>query len=220
MEYRYQETLSWIIPGFYFLFLLSIETLCIFPSWELSTNILELFNTHTSEETNISDGLVTLMVFAIPIFSFIVGWIINGYAGYIFRYVMKWPTTKAYNDIYSKNENGCEIKNYKFANNTQAEEEFDIARRVIDLENVDRFYYRYVASRNLYIAQYTITILSIIAIIIALFDKTSIVSRSIIFTSISILVTILFYFIVARDLNTHARYVFVRYRNIMNDNNK
>lgn len=219
MEYRYQETLSWIIPGFYMLFLLSIETFFVFPSWEFSTNILGLISPHTTEETNISDGLVTLMVFAIPIFSFIVGWIINGYAGYIFRYIMKWPTTKAYNDIYCKEVNGLRIKNYKFANNHQAEEVFDIARRVIDLENVDRFYYRYVASRNLYIAQYTITIISIIAIIIAAFDKTSMVSRSIIFTSIFLLLTIVFYFIVARDLNTHAKYVFVKYRYAMNDNN-
>ncbi len=138
MEYRYQETLSWIIPGFYFLFFLGVAILLVYPNCDLSKEMTNFF------KTGMSDAMVALLVFSIPIFSFIVGWMLNGYAGYLFRHIMSEPIKEAYDSVNSRDEKGKKIADYQEVELSQAIEIFDAARRVINLEDVDRFYYRYV----------------------------------------------------------------------------
>ena len=205
MDYRYQETLSWIIPGFYFLFYLSVEVVWVFPESDISTSIISLFN------AEISDGIVALMVFAIPIFSFIVGWILNGFAGYLFRYIMKTPTTAACNDVFGKDNDGNEILGYLPKNDKEAERIFDQARRKIKLEDVDRFYYRYVASRNMFFAQ---TVLCILSFFFVAFSSYYSVKTTIAWLIVACILLDLFRLITARDLNTHARYVYIEYKMI------
>ena len=203
MEYRYQESLSWCIPGFYFLFYLSITVIGMFPNWEPSKNFSNIFT------NDISEGMVAMIVFAIPIFSLIMGWMINAWGGYLFRHIMKWPTTNAYNETYEYDKDGKKNNDFKKVDDKTAESEFNIARRTIDLTIVDRFYYRYVSSRNMFTAQLILVIFTVIFIIKKVAEcKIS----DIVFLGISIILIVIFYTIVARDLTTHARYVFLTYR--------
>lgn len=206
MDYRYQETFSWIIPGFYFLFCLGIEILMIFPQACISINLTSLF------DTSISDSTVALLVFSIPIFSFIIGWIFNGFAGYLFRYIMKKPTTDAYDDEFGKDDNGNFKAGFDRCNDKEAEKIFNKARRKIKLEDVDRFYYRYVASRNMYFAQLILCILSFFFLVSSLISSRIIIAIS--WLVISLCLAYLFWLITARDLNTHARYVFIKYKEL------
>lgn len=203
MDYRYQETLSWIIPGFYLLFYLSMVIWCTFPDCEISAAVKAVCN------NNISDGIVALLVFAIPIMSLIVGWTLNGFAGYLFRYIMKSPTTSAYNEEYDKNEDGNRIEGFIPKDDLEAERIFDKARRSIDLEKVDRFYYRYVASRNMYFAQLVICVLSVF-FVTSSFDGP--IGHATSFLIGSCVLLYLYWLMAARDLNTHARYVFIEYK--------
>lgn len=167
--------------------------------------------------SEISDARVALLVFAIPIFSFIIGWQLNGWSGYLFRNIMRRPITVAYNNVYCRNTDGTFIDNYEVADDKQASDTYDIARKVINLEKVDRFYYRFVASRNMYFAQILIWGISCLIFCNTLCDN---VKTSGIFVLISIVLLLFIYPIVKRDLNTHAKYVFSKYRCNENNNNQ
>lgn len=203
MQYRYQETLAWIIPGFYFLCFLVVEILFIYPSSAISKWIVDIFS------LGLSDAMVAFLVFAIPICSFIMGWMLNGWSGYLFRKIMCSQITKAYNSVYCRDNDGKLIENYIQVDDKKAKETFNVARRVIRLEDVDRFYYRYVASRNMYFAQVLITIISIFFLLNTLCSNLVV---SLVSLLISCLMLAIYYYIVARDLNTHAKYVFVYYK--------
>lgn len=206
MEYRYQETLSWIIPGFYFLLFLSGSIILVYPESSLSKDMTNLFN------SGMSDAMVALLVFAIPIFSFIVGWVLNGYAGYVFRHIMSMPIKEAYDSVNSKDEEGNEVKDYKKVEVAQAIQIFDAARRVINLENVDRFYYRYVASRNMFFAQLILTVILFFFLCNSLCSNLKI---SLVLIIVSLFLLDLFRNIVARDLSTHAKYVLIQYNEMV-----
>lgn len=72
-----------------------------------------------------------------------------------------------------------------------------------ELEKLDRFYYRYVFSRNMLTAQIIFTLISMFV----LWNTGSYLYPTIVIV-IGIITVVLFYFIVSRDLQIHASFVF------------
>ena len=130
--------------------------------------------------------------------SLIVGWIIDAYAGYLFRYIMKNPIQTGYCLAYHKDHKDVPPK--------IAEEEFDKARDRIDLKNVDRFYYRYVFSRNMYTTQLALMLVTLLLLICS---KATCNCISFLCFVVGIMIFLLFIPIVKRDLTTHVKYVFL-----------
>lgn len=188
MSYRYQEILAWIIPGFYIIAML-------FFIWGLSADIFQSLSITDVDNSSIpfktvvdSCGkLSTIVIFCIPIVSLIAGWIINALGGitmsffgirnFIIRRTKFNPEKIGGNDkvaIYNENIESTKL---------------DI------LEKYDRFYYRYVLSRNMLTAQ-------ILVIAVCLDQHISHPSLK-----IEIFIAFIFCVIMVRDLRIHAKFV-------------
>lgn len=200
MDFRYQEVLTWIVPGFYLIVYSFGIAYLIIPD-EDGMNSPERWFTGL---VNGGDALMALMLFAVPILSLIVGWLVNCYGGLLFRHIFKSPFVKAYKKV--TRDNNATLK--------KAEDEFDRVRECIDLEKVDRFYYRYVFSRNMFTTQAILTlgmfILLAVVAISMFFGFDFLKGRMVlIITLVTIVIGGLYLPCVDRDLFTHSKYVFL-----------
>lgn len=80
MHFRYEEILSWVIPGFYFGG--QIVVLYIFL-WHTPESVLELVKNNSVIET--LESMSVVLVFLIPILSLIIGWMLNAMGGFLLR---------------------------------------------------------------------------------------------------------------------------------------
>lgn len=210
MNYRYQEILTWIIPGFFllvaigFIWCISNETLPFF-SFNTSTYKdaqLDGINKFLYEcllpksSTSFWNAVATVLVFLIPMMSLLVGWIVNAFGGLIMKIhiirrfflllVMGCPKSeKEYSlDIVEKYSK-C-IKSHDPKN----------------LEQLDRFYYRYVFSRNMLAAQ---TALIVISAFILHSHNYQYDCRIIM---LEFVMAFIFLVIMIRDFHTHVSFVF------------
>lgn len=195
MEFRYQETLTWIIPGFY----LSVGIL-VLGQWFDAFSVLDFFAPLKIRNGSF-EGINTILIFLIPLLSFIIGWLINGIAGFLFRcdILFGYPVYAAFDKLYPK-ESGISSKDKM--------ERFDHAKYILeDLEKYDRFYYRYIFSRNMFVAQ---LLLLLSAPIIYCMDSSEGESCQALIKTLFLLLSLcmLFFFLTYRDLNTHARYIY------------
>ena len=199
MNYRYQEVLTWIVPGFYLIAYVLGATWIIIPcdtdidDWKQWIEILG----------GVSNALMALMLFAVPIISLVVGWMINGAGGYLFRRIKREPIVNAYRSVIN-NPN---------ATQSEAEEKFNLLRETVNLDKLDRFYYRYVFSRNMFTAQGILSILSIVLLMGYLIYccstcQTLNLTVVLLILVISVLMLFGYWKLVKRDLFTHAKYVF------------
>lgn len=208
MDFRYQEVLTWIIPGFYFLSYMSFVYWLVFPESELVTALTAIVSG--------GDASMALLLFGIPIFSLIIGWVFNGVAGYLFRIIMNSPITNAYIYVRNKNKeknNDNASSNNRNNNNTADSEDnvkwenvkkaFDDAREDIDLDKVDRFYYRYVYSRNMFVTQLYLTGLPVLLFFFMKCRNWPLL----LIACYGLFWVFIFKFMVERDLYTHAKYV-------------
>lgn len=227
MEFRYQEALTWFVPGFYLLFYLLVESFFLFPHIgdnDSSPGVWDIV-------IHLKDGAITFLVFAIPIVSLIVGWIINGFGGWAFRFVFKTPIFKTYAKLLQGKKLKVDNKRVKLTEypdrknyrrkykdlkkyredlkefEKQAELAFDDMREKINLDNVDRFYYRYVFSRNMFMSQVFVIILSNVLFFMSsqkcwwsYFDTVIIAT---------LCIDLIFCPVVFRDLSTHVKQVFL-----------
>lgn len=184
MKYRFEETLTWIIPGFYFL-LYTLILVC-----NLFSSSIEL-----PQDKSTMGVYISILVFTIPMLSLMVGWLFDGYAGYLFRHIIKKPIQKGYESVFHRD-----------VSKEEAEREFDAARDRIELNNVDRFYYRYIFSRNMFTTQIVLVILTFCMLICS---KSACDCSYLIYLAIGIAIWLLFIPIVYRDLTTHVKYVFL-----------
>ena len=200
MDFRYQEVLTWIVPGFYLIAYVFGVAWLIIPD-DMGVNVVSYwFNKLVTG----GDSQMALMLFAVPILSLIVGWIVNCYGGLLFRRIFKGPIVKAYIKVTDDN----------FATEKKAEEEFDKVREYIDLDKVDRFYYRYVFSRNMFTAQVILILMMFfiwVAIgIRAMFGARIVEEMELLIIFIATIVFCTIYIpCIVRDLYTHSKYVFL-----------
>lgn len=198
MNYRYQEILAWIIPGFF----LIVTTFIIWGYVhggvpfinERSSTLVEHFSTiQTSGQ--FWNAAATILLFLIPITAMLIGWIVNFLGGRIMKrsYLRKHILSSVY-------------PNDKKDKSPDAVAEYDHIIRTSDfktLEYLDRFYYRYVFSRNMMAAQILLIITSLL-----FFMNASSTQCGCGIIIIEGGLAILFIFIMARDLKTHASFVF------------
>lgn len=220
MEFRYQEVFTWFIPGFFLMLYLLIEASFLFTENGGDSGVWDFIN-------GLKDGPITFLVFAIPFVSLILGGIFNGCGGYLFRHFFKWPIYNAYAklledkkielgeealfkkkpikaDYKNKIEDYKEdIKNFR----KEAERYFDDSRDIIDLEPLDRYYYRYVYSRNMFVTQIFLLMASSVMVVCA-------PARSWLAFLIAFFISALFLFVfgsmVNRDLSTHVKQVLLK----------
>ena len=195
MEFRYQETLTWIIPGFY----LAVGIL-VFGQLFKAFSVLDFFAPLKTNDGSY-EGINSILIFLIPILSFIVGWMINGIAGFLLRCdtLFGYPVYSAFDKLYpDKARIPSKDKMKRF---DQAKYELD------DLEKYDRFYYRYIFSRNMFVAQ---LLLLLSAPVIYCMDSSKEESCQVLIKTLFLLLSLcmLFFFLTYRDLNTHARYIY------------
>lgn len=211
MDYRYQETLAWIIPGFY-LIILGIIILFIFQT--INEDVLKSYITFI-KDYEITDALTVVLVFMIPIVSLIVGWIINAIAGRLFHL----RTLQFKQVLYGK----CAVYKYcrtEYENSSLLKrkclreryfQEYCDAKQELNLDLVDRTYYRYVFSRNMFTSQLLISIIWFFGSIYTKQDCCKILGGSIILFVISAL----YYFVIVdRDLLSHAKFVFAEHKRL------
>lgn len=217
MEFRYQEILSWIIPGFFFIACVIIFVLI---GYDLSIDDVPTFvrqcfwtqNCHGdySFDSDMADSFAVLLVFLIPILSLIVGWILNFCGGCL----LKWNWLQGHSIVkgYKAWKNEKNKKN-KTDNSQDILNRFERAKHEIDLDEIDRFYYRYVFSRNMFTAQ---IILTLVWTVLRLSGQTLSCYIGVWVFVVMIVLDILFYFIMSRDLTTHACFVFVTKERLKN----
>ncbi|MDE6649575.1 MAG: hypothetical protein K2K45_06575 [Muribaculaceae bacterium] len=225
MEFRYQEVFTWFIPGFFLLFYLLVEAIFLFPGDSNTTGVWDFVN-------SLKDGSITFLIFAIPFISLIIGGIFNGLGGYAFRHCFKRPIYNVYSKLLNDKKIGKEkdtdldkrpkkedytdnIEEYKNnlkAFKKQAEWYFDDTRDKINPEDIDRFYYRYVYSRNMFITQ--IFILVATSVMVFFSPELSLCSFAVSFV-VALVILVIFGSIVNRDLSTHVKQVLIR-RNTQN----
>lgn len=191
MKYRFEETLTWIIPGFYFL-LYSFILVCL-----LYSSSIEIPN-----EGNAIGVYISILIFTIPMLSLIIGWLVDGYGGYLFRKIIKGPIQKGYKLVFHRD-----------VSVEDAEKAFDEARDRINLNTVDRFYYRYIFSRNMYTAQIG---LLLVTIILLLLSKEACNCCKLWYLVVWGIILLAYYPIVHRDLTTHVKYVLLEDLNATN----
>lgn len=222
MEFRYQETLTWIIPGFY----LAVGIL-VFGQLFKAFSVLDFFAPLKTNDGSY-EGINSILIFLIPLLSFIVGWMINGIAGFLLRCdaLFGYPVYSAFDKLYP-DKAGIPSKD-KMKRFDQAKYELD------DLEKYDRFYYRYIFSRNMFVAQLLLLLSTPViycmdsskeescqVLIKTLFlllsapvsycmDSSKGESCQVLINTLFLLLSLcmLFFFLTYRDLNTHARYIF------------
>ena len=211
MNFRYQEMLSWIIPGFYIIIIGIIIAFVFNPIDEV---VLKDYATFI-KDYNITDAMTVILVFMIPIVSLIIGWIINAVAARIFyihalqfRQVL-YGKLAVYKDKKQEYDNSSpsERRNLreKYFN------EYCDVKQELDLDLVDRTYYRYVFSRNMFICQVLITLYWFFGSICTQQDCCKILGGTIIMIVIS---AFYYYIIVDRDLSSHAKFVFAEYKKL------
>lgn len=193
MSYRYQELLAWIIPGFFLIITIPFAMGYIDGLWStLNNNTLkQLIASASAQYWN---AVTAFLIFLIPITSLITGWVINAFGGWI----MKLPYLKKF--IISGTYTSQKDKDFDII------EEYDHIIRTTDfdtLDHLDRFYYRYVFSRNMMTAQIFLLITSFFNLLVG---KSSECPCRIIM--LEIFMAFIFFMIMRRDLRTHASFVF------------
>lgn len=139
MNFRYEEILSWVIPGFYF----GGQVVVLYTLlWHGPKDVLETI-----------ESMSVVLVFLIPILSLIIGWMLDAMGGFLLRIdsLFGHIIYHAYIDI-----NGNHHLSKK-----QIIQRFDKAKYTVNLESLDRFYYRYVFSRNMFVSQIILFIIAI-----------------------------------------------------------
>lgn len=192
MNFRYEEVLSWIMPGFYLIFCIAFlyAYINIVPENDIEfwKNIAGIVNDFSAA-----------VIFAIPLFSFVSGWILNAAGGFLFKSkYMRWPSARSYDLIYPQESSSCSDSGSAWCDKVK---KYSALKKAITPEKVDRFYYRYVFSRNMVCAQLIIVILIMTAPLYSFFEF----SRP--WTIISFVVLVIYLAISWRDLHTHAIYV-------------
>lgn len=198
MSYRYQEILAWIIPGFFLLIMTYIvwgyaNDYIPFLNYKPSS-IPEFLSTY-NPSGQFWNAVATILLFLIPITAMIIGWIVNFLGGRLMKnsWLQRCIVTSAYSKSWKDK-------------NPDAVAEYNRIIRTTDfktLEYLDRFYYRYVFSRNMVAAQISLMILSLLIFLKA---DTCVCACGIVM--IEGVLAFFFTFIMARDLKTHASFVF------------
>lgn len=198
MSYRYQEILAWIIPGF---FLISMTLIM----WGIAENFaffsIESFNKLPPEVKKMCasaqfwNAVAAVLLFLIPITSMIVGWIVNFCGGFIMKPdCIRGPIISEEYPEKLRQKNPNAVAEYTHIIKTA---DFQA------LDHLDRFYYRYVFSRNMMAAQ--LLLIPISGWILGLSNTTHCICAIII---IEFGIAFIFSLIMRRDLKTHASFVF------------
>lgn len=216
MNYRYQEILTWIIPGFFLL--VAIGFIWCFSN-EGITSCITNGSTEKLAQTNpfykyciefllpkasasFWNAIAAVLIFLIPIMSLLVGWIINAIGGFIMkrRFIRKFflLLVKGCPESDGKNKSDNEKSPDIVGEYKECIKSFDPQK----LEQLDRFYYRYVFSRNLVTAQLVL----IVTTYILLHSHPCIYNCRVIMTEWCM--AFAFLLIMIRDFRTHVSFVF------------
>ena len=210
MNYRVEDILAWFIPGFYTLMWIGVIVGLIHAD-----NIQNLFaccqdncgcnpNGFKILLKLIKDSL-PLLLFILPVTAMILGWMINALGGCLYRRCpLNYPIVKSFDKVIkngSYSESGVVYsKSSDYRDKVRLYKEY--ARLSIDLKEVDRFYYRYVLSRNMVASQ--------LCMIVALLFLRNIPADGHIrccWLGCCILLLGIYIAITYRDLTTHSKYV-------------
>ena len=194
MSFKEHDILSFGLPGFLLLILTIVGTwIWQWPSeWDYN---------------DIADFMAKLsapLIFIIPLMAMITGWFVNGIAGLAMKIVIpRWPS-------FGINIPGNPLRSFKENKKISTREAYNLyknKRIQINISDVDRFYYRYVLSRNMF---WALVIFWIIMFMYSLLGKNSLitcVTPGILWCT-AVISLLLAGLIMGRDLTTHIKFVF------------
>ncbi|MDE6020877.1 MAG: hypothetical protein K2H01_07780 [Ruminococcus sp.] len=203
MNFRYQEILALIIPCFFlmsctigvWLYFYCHNQYIVDENWFNS-----LLNGLSSPPTTFWTAIATILVFLIPIMSMIVGWIVNAVGGYLMK--ISCLRKLLLSVAYKKSKCGEEEKE-KCPDVVKKYYKIIRLKDVDKIDKLDRFYYRYVLSRNMLAAQLILIFMPLIMAIPGFAYPST--CRLVVNEAI---LALAFLFIMVRDFITHAEFVF------------
>lgn len=209
MNYRTEEVLAWFIPGFYTMSFLG--AMLIINNWDEVAAFLQKSLDGKATNVSIIKDSFPLLLFVLPVAAMVIGWIVNAFGGWLFR--IKWlnlPIASALDNVIGNNT--LRVDNVDYNKQTKWRNKVSLFRKKvrlsINLERVDRFYYRYVLSRNMVGSQ-----LLLIVIISILWIAQPTACWLCRYMPASLVLIVIYLQITWRDLTTHSKYVWKAYIN-------
>lgn len=178
MEFKYHDLICWIIPGIFFMGMLMLADI-VFDLEIFDFSMVRPDLSLTDKNAKWDQGaVVTMLIFCIPVFGMIVGYILNYFASLLEWYSYKgwWKIRlpRASEMILNKKSKRVEIgdavnfdkflsevlpeRPNKFINDS-AERAIAKVKQTIDLEKLDTYYYKCIFGRNLAFAQLIIILI-------------------------------------------------------------